>query len=88
MKSRRAAGKQASPSAEAQTAPTGSASPATPAPGRLFVTGEVTDIDYAKGIMAVKTPSGDVNMTFPPTTARTIQKGDRVQIDVSRRATR
>ncbi len=49
---------------------------------RQTVYGRVTDVDK-DGEITVKTPKGEIEVRFSPDAARTVKKGDTVQLDVT-----
>ena len=57
------------------------ASPATTAPGPAL-TGEVTNVDHATGVLTVSTKDGAFDLHFPPAQVRDIKRGDHVRVDV------
>jgi virulence-associated protein VapD len=63
-----------------------STSPATAAP--QTVTGEVTSVDAASGLVTVKTADGTMELHVPPATLQNVRVGDRVNVDVSLRPAR
>lgn len=60
-----------------------SASPATgTTQARHSVTGEVTDVDHAKGRLGVRTDEGDLVLHFPPSAIQNVKQGDRVTVQL------
>jgi hypothetical protein len=64
------------------------ASPTTSALGRHTMTGEVTDIDAARGRIKLKTDQGDMELALPPAALRGVRQGDRLTVDLAIRPAR
>jgi hypothetical protein len=59
------------------------ASPGTAAfVGRHTMSGEVTDVDAGKGFITVRTPEREIELHFPPAVLQSINKGDRVTVEL------
>ena len=70
----------------ATTANTGWAPAASPPSARppVNLSGEVTAIDPASGNVTVRTPSGDVQLRVPASTAQSLQPGQSLSINTGR----
>jgi hypothetical protein len=49
--------------------------------------GEVVSVDQQKGMVSVKSSDGTVDLHFPPSALKDIQKGDRVTVQMGLRET-
>jgi Cu/Ag efflux protein CusF len=51
--------------------------------GSHKMTGEVTKLDAAKGMVTLKTDEGDMDLHFPPAALQGIKEGDRVEVQLA-----
>jgi hypothetical protein len=51
--------------------------------GAHSMTGTVTMIDHATGMLTLKTAEGDLNLHFPPSTVQKLKQGDTITVHLS-----